>query len=265
MVRSISIAETLDLSDFRRPLQDVPSRVEAAIARGVLAGPDVPFSSAHRLLETGGDGLTDGVVRNSDGMLVVACRTDMPGTTPAMWDWWFGWHGISSERYRLWHPEDHVWSGVSEDRRGLSDLRARYVGVDSHVDERIASPDVLRLTISFRRPATFGLDEAKVDRAGTAICARVGFRGTPINTGRLIHLIRRTDAGAEMISRFWLGDLEACIPVVGGMVTAAISTRRTRLRLVPDRTGLNLLRHCAKEMNHLAAILPALHKRFGGS
>ena len=261
--RATSLAETLDLSAFRRPMAGVPARVEAAILRGVQTGPDVPFAGAASLLKTGGDGLADGVVRNSDGMLVVACLTELPGNTPSMWDWWFGWHGISSERYRLWHPEDHVWSGVSEDRRDVADLRERYVGLNSYVDERIASPEVLKLTISFRSPSSFGLDQAEVDRVGTAVCARVGFRGTPINTGRLIHLIRRTDHGSEMLSRFWLGDVEMDLPLVGTLFSPLLNTRQRRMRLLPDQTGLNLLRHCAMEMNHLASILPSLHQRFG--
>ena len=262
MPRAISIAETLDLAAFRRPMQPVPARVEEAIARGVAQGPDLPFANAAKLLEPGADGITDAVIRNSDGMLVVCCLTDMPGNTPEMWDWWFGWHSVSSERYKLWHPEDHVWSGASEDRRTRPKLRDRYIGVDSYVDERIASPEVLKLTISFRRPSSFGLGETKVDKLGTAICARVGLRGSPLNTGRLIHLIRRTSTGAEMLSRFWLGDIEAQIPLIGAALTPLLNTRSRRLRLLPDQGGLNLLRHCAKEMNHLAAILPELHAKF---
>lgn len=246
-------------------MRPIPVRVEAAIANGVVQGPDVLFTGAARLLAPGGDGITDAVIRNSDGMLVVCCLTDMPGNTPEMWDWWFGWHGVSSERYRLWHPEDHVWSGVSEDRRAMADLRARYVGVDSYVDERIASPQVVKLTISFRRPSSFGLNEGMVDGLGTAVCARVGFRGTPLNTGRLIHLIRRTPTGAEMISRFWLGDIEVQVPVVGPVVTPVLNTRSRRMKLLPDEVGLNLLKHCAKEMNHLAGILPDLYRTFSRS
>ena len=262
MPRAISIAEPLDLSPFRRPMQAIPARVEAAIAKGVVQDPDLPFTSAARLLDPGADGITDAVIRNSNGMLVVCCLTDMPGNTPQMWDWWFGWHSASSERYKLWHPEDHVWSGVSEDRRTRPNLRDRYIGVDSYVDERIASPEVLKLTISFRHPVTFGLDEAKLDKLGTAICARVGLRGSPLNTGRLIHLIRRTATGAEMLSRFWLGDIEAQIPLIGGALTPLLNTRNRRLKLLPDQAGLNLLRHCAKEMNHLSSILPELHAKF---
>jgi hypothetical protein len=91
----------------------------------------------------------------------------------------------------------------------------------------------------------------------------VGFRGTPINTGRLIHLIRRTDHGSEMLSRFWLGHLELAMPLVGMVLSPLLNTRQRRLRLLPDQTGLNLLRHCAMEMNHLASILPSLYQRFG--
>lgn len=262
MPRAVSIAETLDLSPFHRPMKPIPARVEAAIARGVVQGPDLPFAKAAKLLEPGVDGIADAVIRNSDGMLVVCCLTDMPGNTPEMWDWWFGWHNVSAERYKLWHPEDHVWSGASEDRRTRPDIRDRYIGVDSYVDERIASPEVLKLTISFRRPAAFGLDETHVDQLGTAICARVGLRGSPLNTGRLVHLIRRTSNGSEMISRFWLGDIEAQIPVIGPLLTPLLNTRGRRLKLLPDEAGLRLLRHCAMEMNHLAAILPELHAKF---
>lgn len=263
MVRAVSIAETLDLSAFRRPMKPIPERVERAIARGVAQGPDLLFANATKLVEPDADGMIDGVVRNSDGILVVCCLTDMPDNTPEMWDWWFGWHGVSSERYKLWHPEDHVWSGVSEDRRTRPNLRDRYIGVDSYVDERIASPEVLKLTISFRRPSSFGLDETKISKLGTAICARVGLRGSPLNTGRLIHLIRRTPTGAEMLSRFWLGDIEVKIPLIGGALSPFLNTRTRRLRLLPEEGGLRLLRHCAKEMNHLASILPELHAKFG--
>jgi len=181
MPRAVSLAETLDLSAFRRPMKPIPERVETAIARRVAQGPDLLFANAAKLLEPGGDGITDAVIRNSDGMLVVCCLTDMPGNTPEMWDWWFGWHG------------------VSDDRRARPNLRERYIGVDSYVDERVASPEIVKLTISFRRPASFGLDEPKVDEIGTAICARVGLRGSPLNTGRGIHLIRRMPTGAEML------------------------------------------------------------------
>jgi hypothetical protein len=36
--------------------------------------------------------------------------TQMPKVTPAMWDWWFAWHGSEAQRYKLWHPRAHISS-----------------------------------------------------------------------------------------------------------------------------------------------------------
>ena len=36
-----------------------------------------------------------------DGSLQVSVLTDMPGVTPPMWAWWFGWHGCDTRRYKL--------------------------------------------------------------------------------------------------------------------------------------------------------------------
>jgi len=99
-----------NLDRYQLPMKPIPERVERAISVGVRSAPDVAFAGAGRLLQ--GDGLQDGVVRNRDGILVVACLTEMPNVTPAMWDWWFGWHLPSSERYRLWHPKAHVKATV---------------------------------------------------------------------------------------------------------------------------------------------------------
>jgi hypothetical protein len=65
-----------------------------------------------------------------------------------------------------------------------------------------------------------------------------------------------------MVSRFWLGDIEAQIPLLGPLVAPLLNTRARRLKLLPNEGDLRLLRHCAKEMNHLAAILPELHAKF---
>ena len=53
-----------------------------------------------------------------DGGYQVSVRTDMPGVTPRMWSWWFGWHGCDTRRYKLWHPRAHLsaaWKDGDED------------------------------------------------------------------------------------------------------------------------------------------------------
>ena len=94
-----------------------------------------------------------------DGSIRVAVRTRMPGVSPAMWDWWFGWHGSDSRRYKLWHPRAHLYAewadGPDGDRRG----RERYVGRTSFVDEYIGST-LARAAIRFVPPAELGFAEA---------------------------------------------------------------------------------------------------------
>jgi hypothetical protein len=192
-------------------LQKAPKRVERAIEAGVESGRSFPFSDASRLLEEGGDGAGDTVVRQPDGTLFVACSTEIPGVTPDMWDWW------------------------------------------------------QRLAIAFQPPPSFGLDQGAVDAVGTAICARTALRRVHLYGGYLIHLVRTTPTGSEMLSRFWLGHIEAPIPGIRRPLDAILNSGFVRSRLLPDDDGLNLLRHCSDEMSHLARILPELHQRFGAA
>jgi hypothetical protein len=260
--RRINITDNTDYSAFIRPLSAVPERIESAIARGVQSGRDFPFASAGKLLDPDGDGLSDAVVRNSDGVLVVACRTEMSGVTPEMWDWWFGWHPVSSQRYRLWHPREHLSSASTEDRTHLKDLKARYIGVTSFVEERIGDDQVHKLAISFQAPSELGLDETKLASQGTAICARGALPNVFAEVSYLVHFVRRTSTGSEMLSRFWLGHVRSRIPIVGELVSRKLNTRSARITNNPDAFGLRLLRHCSEEMTHLSNILPNLYAAF---
>ncbi|MEE3331808.1 MAG: hypothetical protein VX246_13140 [Myxococcota bacterium] len=243
-------------------MEPIPARIEEAIAAGVQTGPSCPFSEARGLATPGDDGAGDTVVRQADGTLFVACRTEMPGVTPAMWDWWFGWHSYTSERYQLWHPKEHLWSALRDDRLHLTNDRERYIGNISYVDEFIG-PKFQRLSIAFVAPAAFGFDPSAVNAIGTAICARTSLRRERADAGRLIHLVRKTATGSEMLSRFWIGEIDSRIPGLRIPLNALLNRPAVRRHLLPDVDGLHLLRHCSDEMNHLARILPALYERFG--
>ena len=260
--KRLSRPDLRDFSTFQTPMRAIPQRVEEAIARGVQTGADFPFSGAAKLLTPEGDGLIDSVNRNADGVLVVACRTQMPAVTPAMWDWWFGWHGMSAERYRLWHPREHVGTKLSEIRGRSRDPKARYIGVTSYIEEYIGDRELQKLSVAFRRPGEFGLDESALARQGTAICARGGFPDKFVETAYLVHFVRATSGGSEMLSRFWLGYVNSKIPLVGGLISAALNKRDARIKNIPDRFGLKLLRHCSEEMGHLASVLPALYAKY---
>lgn len=213
--------------------------------------------------------LPDGYAVHRDRSIEVAVRTLMPGVTPRMWDWWFGWHGSHDSRYRLWHPRAHVsaqWAdGLNGDaadadpRRG----RERYVGRTSHVVEHLGST-LVHGAISFVPPGEFGLDDPPPAR-GTRVCAVLGLSQAPIDVGRFVHDVRAVDGGSEMWSRFWLGGRLAVLRRGGARLRGASTTLLRPLARRNELDARALLVHCAQEMNHLAVRLPDLYADFGDS
>jgi DAPG hydrolase PhiG domain len=243
-------------------LQPLPVHIRRALHRGPVPEPLLPAigAAAGKLFGTA-PVLEDGFALTADGAMLVAARTDMPGVTPAMIDWWFGWHSDSPERYKLWHPQAHVhaaWlSPPSAGTRG----RSRYIGYTSVVDEYIGS-NLLRAAIRFVVPATLGFTDPSLDDPdeATIVCARTGLGDFPVDVGYLVHHVRRTATGSEMRSRFWIGGPHAA---GRNSLTGAVMARAARLVMRPTEADARaLLVHCAEEMQHLASFLPALHAEF---
>ena len=201
--------------------------------------------------------LEDGFVLTKDGGMRVSVRTDMPGVTPAMIDWWFGWHGDAAAKYKLWHPQAHVHVGWRDPPPGGASGRALYVGQTSLVDEYIAS-DLIRGSIRFVPPASFGFTDPRLDddRQATIVCARIGLGDAPIDVGYLAHHVRAVPGGSEMRSRFWMGGKHVGGRNLIGGLAAGLAKRVLRLTEADARA---LLVHCAQEMPHLAAFLPELY------
>ncbi len=230
---------TREFFDWNVP--ELPDDVREAIAAGVrgdLQG--MNLDNVSDLLEPGYLALETGLAHAENGEGCVAVWTSWPGTTPAMIDWWFGWHIARTERYKLWHPQAHYYAQPKYDLSdvpGLTD-RERYLDNTSWVDEYIGPIDS-RLAISFHDPAEIGLDYDTLDKAGygTVIYATTAMSDDNSPGARLIHAVRRTAWGSEMRSRFILPP---------GVV---------------EIIGPPLLDHCYTEMTHLAGFLPHLFAR----
>lgn len=247
-----------DLQPYRLPLAPIPSKARQALEKGVVHEAYPGSHQARTLLLDNHDAYPDGVRRAADGTALVLCTTDLPETTPAMVDWWFGWHLTDSERYKLWHPKAHLKTWCKEDRSQLSDDRAQYIGNVSYVDEYIGK-SLQRLAIAFHEPSSFGFPDVDALSA-TAICARTSDRVLTSEGGRLIHLVVPTEHGSQMRSAFWLGEIRNQLPVVGPWVTQLVNRRALRTRLITDRFLLDLFEHCSEEMNHLPKFLPTLYR-----
>jgi hypothetical protein len=205
------------------------------------------IGDASQLLQQDPAPLEDGFKTLDDGMGFVAVRTEMPGCSSEMIKWWFS-HVQTTEQYKQWHPKDHIWS----DWKGPRDT-GEYIGGTHLVHERLGGDAIAKLKLNFRDPTTI-LDAEQLQSAdvGVAIYARGGPLNLPLWTGHVLHLVRDTDAGCVMRSRFWLGDVKPAVPLLSGIV---------RRELTSDDTLSGLHRHCAEEMKILAGFLPDLFTR----
>ena len=250
---------TLPYARFWNPeMADISADAHRAVANSPMAEALFPA------MAQGIGAIVDAEVQNgftvtADGAIHVNLVTEMPDVTPAMIDWWFGWHSDSPERYKLWHPRAHVHAQWAQKPPSGTVGRGRYVGYTSQVDEYLGSA-MIRGAIQFRPPEEFGLVDAAVAGGvdATAVCARVGMVDLPIDIGYLAHHVAAVSGGSVMRSRFWMGGRYV---LARGKALRAISPVAQRLVGLTELDARALLVHCSQEMTHLASFLPALYSQ----
>ena len=245
---------------YRPQLAPLPAQVQEACAIGARANALFPgVERACDLQQPGYWPVETGYTLTPDGAIRVFVLTQMPGVTPAMWDWWFTWHGSEAQRYKLWHPQAHVHVAWADGRADLP----YYVGRTSKVVEYVGASR-LDLDIRFVTPGTLGLDETRLGALGeVAVCARGALSGTPLETGWLVHHIRPVPGGSEMRSRFWIAGDNLRPRGMPGELGKALARIAAWAQPFKATQAQDLLVHCAQEMNHLAVILPRLYANFG--
>ena len=195
------------------------------------------------------------VRRLPDASYLVAVRTPMPGVKADMVRWWFADFLNTTEHYSWWHPEDHVWMDWENKKPG------EVIGSSHLVHEYIGS-ELSKLRIQFIDSSEFfGFNPNDEDTF--VICARVGLLEQEINTAKMCHVVRNTQTGAEMRSRFWLGHvakrdgnktIRSFEGIVGNMALV-------RLFLIEQQVNPeDLKRHAIEEMTYLAELLPSLYE-----
>ncbi|MBW0011698.1 hypothetical protein [Mycobacterium sp.] len=253
---------------FKPEMAPLPKHVVEALEYGPQGGMVLPaFEDAALVADEGYQQTENGYGILEDGGFQVSVRTDMPGVTPVMWTWWFGWHGGDTRRYKLWHPRAHLsaaWKDAGQDAQDVDDAgqrgARRYIGRCSMISEYIGSVR-LNGAIQFVEPGSMGLPPDSEN--AVAICARLGSGDGPLDVGWFVHHIRSTPGGAEMRSRFWVGGPYIEVRHAPGMASRAVRPIASRILGFPEATARNLLVHCAQEMNHLAGFLPELYAAFG--
>ena len=195
------------------------------------------------------------VRRLPDASYLVAVRTPMLGVKAEMVRWWFADFLNTTEHYTWWHPEDHVWMDWENKKPG------EVIGSSHLVHEYIGS-ELSKLRIQFIDSSEFfGFDPNNEDTF--VICAKVGLLEEEINTAKMCHVVRNTETGAEMRSRFWLGhvakrDGNETIRSFEGFVG---NMALVRLFLIEQQVNpADLKLHAIEEMSYLSELLPSLYE-----
>jgi 2,4-diacetylphloroglucinol hydrolase len=268
----------------REALAAIPRPI-ADPARDVL-----PLSQIRRLLEPGDHAVENGWYASPDGTGYVASKTQFPGATGDMIDWWFWWHSVEGERYALWYPFNHCdvrstyswWttsdftpeavrdpqtgSGVPILEREDVPHRHKWLG-STHTVSEFIGPAHVEVRIEFKEPGYFGLgtwEELKEAGYEAAVCGLLWDRKLPLKIGDMIHLWRKTEDGLELRSRYYLAHelyadilgLKLHVDWLGG----PLGIKRAS---AGDKVAYEQLLHDQTEFTNLASFLPEIYREFG--
>ncbi|NNE56546.1 MAG: hypothetical protein HKN36_00410 [Hellea sp.] len=196
----------------------------------------------------------NGVHRQSNGTYEVSAFTPMPGVDAKMVRWWFADYMQTTEHYQRWYPGAHVWMDWENKVPG------EYVGA-SHLVHEYIGDELMKLRIQFV-PHEEILGDIKLKTDDVAVCARVGLLEKPVNVAKMCHIIRNNDAGAVMLSRFWMGqvqkrDRNQTVGSIEGIIGNTYLARKVAIR---QQNAIDLKDHALQEMGILAGFLPELYE-----
>ena len=224
-----------------------------ALVMGIFGLP--PFNGGPSAGYAEGEpGFETEVKRLPNGIYEVSALTPMPGVTPEMVRWWFADYMQTTEHYQRWYPGAHIWMDWENKAPG------EYLGASHLVHEYIGA-DLQKLRIHFVPPEEI-LGNVSMREGDVAVCAKPGLLEQPLNGGQMCHIIRATEDGAEMRSRFWLGmvakrDGNEQVSSIEGVVANTYLARRLG---VSKQAATDLMNHCTEEMSILAGFLPGLYE-----
>jgi hypothetical protein len=239
---------------------------QAATLEAIEAGPidtaeALALEDLDRLLEPAPLPAETGWCTLPDGCGYVAVRTEMPGVTGEMVDWWFDWHPREALRYRIWHPRAHLDNSVEP----ASEVGAKaHWGTVHHPVEDVGT-GVVRARIEFVAPSRIGFagDALRDERVATIVCGYAGDDSRHVRHTPMCHVFLADGGGVVLRSRFWLGAALRPYGPLGGFAGALINRRAVRERTLPRGLPAALARHCAEEYANLGSLLGELYGRFG--
>jgi hypothetical protein len=266
--------QTLAGSPYAKYLNEVLTVPEAA-ALSVQHGPMDP-KNANLPTVQGLNELISGQVKSRDSgycvlegpTLYVQSRVSFPGGTPEMFEWWFWWHALDARRYMLWFPYSHIEARVQDAQRaGNNSLSyAERVYENPHHVVEYMGPDLFESTIRFTDPVHLGIDREQMKKGGytASASALLEVPGVPgVTVGIMIHMVRPSTGGMELLSRYYLGAHPALKRFPNAQQAPAVLHKGGLTAERLEYIAYELAIHDMTEWNNLAKLLPRLYAEFG--
>jgi hypothetical protein len=182
---------------------------------------------------------------------LVSMYCPMPGVTADMIAWWFWWHPREDLRYQVWFPGEHFSNRYPKREAPYfeRDTMPEFQPNTQLPTERISGMR-MPLRIDFVEPRTFGFSPDAMERAGFPIivCGHVGLLNGLVWHTEMAHMLKQTDDGLLLVSRFWLG--------------RTLHNPLLRKFVLTDQTARGMAEHCCVEYRNLAQILPGLYHEY---
>lgn len=251
-----------DLAGYlERPLTPPAPEILAAIDAGPIdSGAALALTDSDRLLDPAPLQPETGWCWLPDGVGYVAVRTEMPGVTGEMLDWWFDWHADDPIRYRIWHPLAHI--GNTIERPPQRRAKAHWGAVHHPVED--VGTGAVNARIEFHSPMEMGMttDALADQNVATVVCGYAGDDTRRVRHTPMFHVVLKQPQGVVMRSRFWLGATLQPYGPAGPIARPIINRPVIRRAALPRELPRALATHCAEEYANLAALLPELWAAF---
>lgn len=226
----------------------------------------LPISEKNRLLSDVELQNEIGFCQLASGGWLVAMKSEMPGVTREMVEWWFWWHAQEPLRYKIWFPGEHI--GISVAKRDSDYFDSPFTGFRSNTQypvEQIGKTTA-NLYIDFLSPMQFGFDKDifQPNRIETVVCGNVGLAAFNIEHTKMAHIFKQSSDGLTIISRFWMGESLRFMNMNDrSLVNRIAGSRLVRQQFFHRRRAFEMAEHCSREYRNLAIILPDLYSQYG--
>jgi len=229
---------------------EIPPDIVTALAAPGANTPLV-FEEKNKLLSVPELQKETGFVKMENGNYLISMCVEMPGVTADMANWWFWWHPLEADRYKLWYPGEHFDISYAKkdapyfQQKKMPEFRQN----TQYPVERIGGLK-MPLSISFVTPEEFGYDKTLMEEnnVATIICGHVGALKGRIQHTEMSHIFFQREDGLFMVSRFWMGK-RAKNPLV-------------RKAMLTDASAKGMAEHCYVEYTNFARKVPGLYKEY---